>query len=203
MAELNAISERAGEDAALPPARWPWLLVALFAVLATGAMFLVVANDESLAGQVSYVVAFSMFAVVGALIAEMLETLQDRANDALEAQARKMTLPVTVQIDPDLPWYAREVESAVSFSTLEAMQNVTKYADASTVIVRMTRDDRALAFSVTDDGRGFDTSVMGYGTGLQGIAARLGAADGSLGVESAPGDGTTLTGSIPVSQVTV
>ena len=57
------------------PARWPWLLVVLFAVMAISGMFLVVANGESVVGQVSYLVAFGMFTVVGALIVS-----RDRRN---------------------------------------------------------------------------------------------------------------------------
>jgi two-component system sensor histidine kinase UhpB len=51
---------------------------------------------------------------------------------------------------------------------------------------------------VTDDGAGFDPSASSYGTGLQGIADRLAALDGSMEVRSTPGGGTTLAGSLPV-----
>ena len=60
---------------ATPPARWPWLLVVLFAVLTTLGIALVVANHEPVVGQVTYLLAFSMFAVVGALIVS-----RDRRN---------------------------------------------------------------------------------------------------------------------------
>lgn len=52
---------------------------------------------------------------------------------------------------------------------------------------------------MADDGRGFDTAAAGYGTGLQGIADRLGALDGHLEVASGPGSGTTVTGRVPVT----
>jgi signal transduction histidine kinase len=54
-----------------------------------------------------------------------------------------------------------------------------------------------LRFTVTDDGAGFDRSSTSYGTGLQGIADRLAALDGTLVVKSEPGSGTALTGQIP------
>ncbi|HXY71929.1 MAG TPA: ATP-binding protein, partial [Actinomycetota bacterium] len=57
-----------------------------------------------------------------------------------------------------------------------------------------------LEFSVSDDGRGFDPGARGYGTGLQGIADRLGSVDGDLDVRSAPGEGTTVTGRVPVRE---
>ncbi|MGZ4133101.1 MAG: sensor histidine kinase, partial [Actinomycetota bacterium] len=120
---------------------------------------------------------------------------------ALEAQARKAPLPVSVHAD-GLGRYAQEVEAAAYFSCLEAMQNVAKYAQASRVDVSLADGVGNLRFEVTDDGRGFDPSATGYGTGLQGIADRLGALDGTLTVRSAPGSGTTIACAIPVAEVT-
>jgi signal transduction histidine kinase len=116
---------------------------------------------------------------------------------ALEAQARKSPVPVTV--DPDgVGRYPRDVESAVYFCTLEALNNVAKYADASAARVRLQHSDGALEFEVEDDGRGFDPASAGTGTGLQGMADRLDAIGGTLGVRSAPGRGTTIAGRVPV-----
>ncbi len=83
------------------------------------------------------------------------------------------------------------------FSALEALQNIAKYAGASHVDVRLVQDDGMLIFAVHDDGRGFDPANTGYGTGLQGMADRLAVLDGTLEVESRPGAGTTVRGSLP------
>jgi signal transduction histidine kinase len=64
--------------------------------------------------------------------------------------------------------------------------------------VTLADGDGRLRFEVTDDGVGFDTTSRSHGTGLQGIADRLAALDGTLEVRSAPGSGTTLAGSLPV-----
>jgi signal transduction histidine kinase len=88
--------------------------------------------------------------------------------------------------------------SAVYFCSLEALQNVSKYAGAVSAAVRLWQEDGVLSFSVTDDGRGFDTMQTDYGTGLQGMADRLAALGGSLEVTSSPGAGTTVTGHLPV-----
>ncbi|MEO8476255.1 MAG: sensor histidine kinase, partial [Actinomycetota bacterium] len=116
---------------------------------------------------------------------------------ALTAQARKLPMPVAVDAG-DLGRFPQEVEAAVYFSTLEALQNVAKYAEASQVAVVLQESGGVLVFSVVDDGRGFDPGSVGYGTGLQGIADRLGALDGSLEVISANGSGTTITGVLPI-----
>jgi len=115
---------------------------------------------------------------------------------ALEAQARKSPVPITVEPD-GIGRYPQEAEAAVYFSCLEALQNVAKYADAASATVRLTAGDGGLRFEVVDDGRGFDPAATGYGTGLQGIADRLAALGGEVEVRSAPGSGTAVTGRIP------
>jgi len=116
--------------------------------------------------------------------------------DALTAQARKSTVPVDVVSD-GIGRYPQEVEAAVYFSVLEALQNVAKYAHASHTGVRLGQDDAMLTFEVRDDGRGFDPGTTGYGTGLQGMADRLAALDGRVDVTSSPGGGTTVSGRVP------
>lgn len=117
---------------------------------------------------------------------------------ALEAQARKSGLPVGIDAD-GVGRYPQEIEAAVYFSCLEALQNVAKYAEASLVTVSLVERDRALTFVVTDDGRGFDPAITTGGTGLQGMADRLGAQDGELTVTSSPGRGTTIEGRLPLA----
>jgi signal transduction histidine kinase len=145
---------------------------------------------------------------------ETLEDLRDLARGiypplladkglavALEAQARKSIVPVTVESDV-VGRYPQEVEAAVYFSCLEALQNVSKYAEASGATVELADDVGALSFVVRDDGRGFDPAAIGNGTGLQGIADRLAALGGTLHVDSSPGQGTEVRGLIPIERPT-
>jgi signal transduction histidine kinase len=117
---------------------------------------------------------------------------------AVEAQARKSPVPVEVRSDA-VGRFDQEAEAAAYFSVLESLQNAAKYADASRVTVDLRAGDGQLVFEVRDDGRGFDPSATGYGTGLQGISDRLGALDGTLAVESSPGAGTRVTGRLPIA----
>jgi signal transduction histidine kinase len=117
---------------------------------------------------------------------------------AIEAQARKSPLPVTVASD-GTGRYSQDIEAAVYFCCLEALQNVAKYAEAGHVTVSLSDGDGRLRFEVTDDGVGFRPDATSYGTGLQGIADRLAVLEGSLEVRSAPGDGTTVVGVVPVT----
>ena len=94
--------------------------------------------------------------------------------------------------------YPQDVESAVYFCALEALNNVAKYAGASRATIALEQRDGHLIFTVSDDGRGFDPEATGYGTGLQGMADRLDAIGGTLDVASTPGSGTTVSGRVPV-----
>jgi signal transduction histidine kinase len=115
---------------------------------------------------------------------------------ALEAQGKRS--PTAVQVVSEaIGRYPQEIEAAVYFCSLEALQNVAKYAGATSVTVRLWNDDGELSFAITDDGSGFDPAQTGYGTGLQGMADRLSALGGSLDVASRPGEGTTVTGHLP------
>jgi len=141
---------------------------------------------------------------------EALENLRDLARGiypplladqglqaALSSQARKATFPVSIEAD-GVGRYPQEAEAAVYFCCLEALQNVAKYAGATHAVIRLFEDGGQLSFEVSDDGAGFDTTKISYGTGLQGMADRLSAQGGSLDVHSHPGQGTSVTGRVPV-----
>jgi signal transduction histidine kinase len=145
---------------------------------------------------------------VGEEAGDALENLRDLAHgiypplladkgltSALQAQARKSAVPVAVTAD-GVGRFPQEIESAVYFSCLEALQNVTKYAEATGAIVRVASTGGELTFEVADDGVGFDASSIRYGTGLQGMADRLDALGGAIAIRSAPGEGTTVSGFI-------
>ena len=97
--------------------------------------------------------------------------------------------------------FPQEMEAAVYFCVLEALQNVAKYAEASRATVRLRGSADELRFEVEDDGRGFDTAATGYGTGVQGMADRLAALGGELRLVSELGSGTTVVGTLPVGSM--
>jgi signal transduction histidine kinase len=157
--------------------------------------------------------AREIFAALPAQASEALETLRDLARGiyppllaaeglcaALQAQATKASVAVQVKAGP-IGRYLQEVEAAVYFCCLEALQNVAKYAHASAATVALSAEDSRLTFSVSDDGDGFDPATSRPGAGLQNMTDRLEALGGKLDVTSVPGRGTTITGSLPAHEV--
>jgi signal transduction histidine kinase len=117
---------------------------------------------------------------------------------ALEAQARKS--PTLVEIDaPQVGRYREEIEAAVYFSCLEALQNAAKHSQASRVRIQLREQAEGLQIKVEDDGVGFDAATQRRGSGLQNIADRIEAVGGSLEIRSTPGQGTSLVGWVPVT----
>jgi len=117
---------------------------------------------------------------------------------ALAAQYQRTDLPVRLNTD-GMGRYPIDLEAAVYFCTLEALQNIAKYADARAVDVTIGEQNGSLTFQVTDDGTGFDPSSTPRGSGLNNMLDRLSALGGDVTVESAPGRGTTILGRVPLS----
>ena len=94
--------------------------------------------------------------------------------------------------------YEGDVEAAVYFCCLEALQNAGKHAPDAHVTVRIWEESGGLLFAVTDDGPGFDVRLAQRGHGFVNMMDRLGAIGGSVRWESEPGHGTTIRGSVPL-----
>jgi signal transduction histidine kinase len=121
--------------------------------------------------------------------------------EALPAAAARSTLSTTVDT-AGIGRYGEDVEAAVYFCVLEALQNAGKHAGpAATVAVRVWEADDTLQFDVRDDGSGFDvSSASGGGHGFVNMADRLGAFGGTVEVDSHPGQGTIVSGTLPLPE---
>lgn len=118
-------------------------------------------------------------------------------SPAIRARASKAPIVVSVVSDV-VDRYPREIESAIYFCILEAIQNAFKYSHADEVEVTLDQQDGQLVFKVADEGTGFDRSIQPPGSGLTNMFDRLDALGGTLTVQSAPGEGTTVTGAVPL-----
>ncbi|MFF7886066.1 sensor histidine kinase [Streptomyces sp. NPDC020794] len=121
--------------------------------------------------------------------------LTDRGLDAaLSSVASRCTVPVKVTADlPTRP--AAAIEGIAYFTVSELLQNVSKHSGARSASVDVWRSDERLLIQVQDDGRG--GAALDGGTGMAGLADRLGAVDGLFVVDSPPGGPTTITAELP------
>ena len=144
------------------------------------------------------------------VVREALDTLRDLAQGihpplltahglatALRRQETNPVVRVSVE-EQDVGRYAIEIEAAVYFSCLEALNNASKHAPGSNVVVRLVEADDHLTFSVRDDGSGFDPEECRPGSGLGNMADRVAALGGVLDITSAPSRGTMVAGRVPL-----
>lgn len=116
---------------------------------------------------------------------------------AVSAQARRAPVPVTVDTD-GIGRYPREVEATVYFCVLEALRNTIQHAGATQARVSLSQSNGLVEFQVSDDGAGFDSDTT-PGSGLTTMIDRIDAISGELTIHAEPGNGTTVTGTVPVT----
>jgi signal transduction histidine kinase len=118
---------------------------------------------------------------------------------ALQGLASQSAVPIRVAAS-GTSRYAMELESAVYFTCVEAVQNAMKHAAGATAIwVELTETPETLQFEVRDDGPGIQPSARA-GQGLQNMHDRLEALSGRLTITAEPGGGTCVAGSVPVAK---
>jgi signal transduction histidine kinase len=127
--------------------------------------------------------------------------LMDRGlPDALRAAAGRAALPTSVEAE-GIGRYPQQVEAAVYFCCLEALQNAGKHAgEGADAMVTLREVEGALTFEVADTGAGFALETGAHhGHGFVNMSDRVGAFGGSVTVDSAPGTGTRIQGRIPLN----
>jgi signal transduction histidine kinase len=153
-----------------------------------------------------------MLNAMGHHMDEALETLRTLArgiypalldgqglSDALKSVARRSPVPISVDAG-HIGRYRRDVEAAVYFCCLEAIQNATKHAGrAATISVRLAQEDEHLHFDVRDSGVGFDAAKTGGQHGVLNMRDRIEAIGGTLAIDSWPEHGTVVSGRVPVT----
>jgi signal transduction histidine kinase len=120
-------------------------------------------------------------------------------SEALPAATARAALPARAEVNAN-GRYPPQVESAVYFCCLEALQNAAKHAGAGAkATVRLWQEADRLRFEIADDGAGFSRPRAREGAGLTNMRDRLGAVGGSLEITSKRSSGTRVLGSIPLA----
>ncbi len=161
--------------------------------------------DQAMASM-EYVIALAeaglaeMRALIFELRPESLETeglVAALTKQVAVLRARyKLTVDVDLDNEPDL---ALETKHALYRIAQEALHNIIKHAHASSVVLRLAKQNNEIILEVRDDGRGFDTAGPFPGhLGLCSMQERVAKIGGTLTVESTPGRGTCIDVRVPM-----
>ena len=111
--------------------------------------------------------------------------------------SKRNELPCTVHITGDTMQLHSEVEVMFLRTTQELLANVRKHAKATHVTVTLSYISDVVALDIRDDGAGFATEASTGGFGLRGLRERTQLFGGTVDIDSAPGEGTTVSVTIP------
>jgi signal transduction histidine kinase len=122
-------------------------------------------------------------------------------QEALRRQASRLAdetaLLVEFDVDSPLPSLKTAAEVVLLRGAQEALTNVRKHAEATTVLIRLSAVDSGVRLLVRDDGAGFSPAEPTDGFGLRGMRSRVEQVGGRLSVRSDRGDGTELELEVP------
>lgn len=125
----------------------------------------------------------------------------DGLRAALSNVARRAAIPVGTDI-AGLQRYRVEIETALYYCCLEALQNSAKHGGPqTTATISADQDGDMLTITVSDTGEGFDVAERPAGVGLTNMQDRLAVIGGTLTVDSAPGKGTRVTATLPAQPI--
>lgn len=120
-------------------------------------------------------------------------------DDKIQALVARMgsAYPTKVELSVE-PMESYPSDEELVLLLTEALSNALRHADAAKITVEVTQQDEDIVVRITDDGIGFDPADTGTGMGLANMRARALGLDGTLELDSEPGEGTTVVARIPI-----
>lgn len=121
-------------------------------------------------------------------------------EDLVAEQNKTSTTVFTLELDSDINWEL--ISSLVKINIYrilqEACQNIKKHAQANNAYITFTLDLPNLCMSITDDGIGFDTTLVSKGIGLQNMKARVDSLKGKFNISSSLHQNTSISIALPI-----
>jgi signal transduction histidine kinase len=147
---------------------------------------------ENLAESRRLVEALRPVQLDGTRLPEAVRLLTSRLRDETGLAAHTVITGDAATLEP-------AVETALLRVVQEALSNVRRHAAARQVTVTISYLDDVVVVDVHDDGSGFEPSARPCGVGLAAMRERVQDHAGTLTIESAPGEGTTIAVTVPVT----
>jgi signal transduction histidine kinase len=125
--------------------------------------------------------------------------LLDSVNDLIESIHLTKKINIVLNADAELDELLADSQKLMIFRILqEALNNIIKYAKATTVYISIRKKENDIDLKIVDDGVGFELDTNKKGIGLKNIQNRVYLANGKLLVDTAPGKGCKIMINFPI-----
>ncbi|KQB43431.1 Two-component sensor histidine kinase [Flavobacterium daejeonense] len=131
---------------------------------------------------------------------ELINNFVAIVDNLFEEQRKTFSAKLFSSIDSTIRWDLAVNSVKINLYRIiqESLQNINKYAKATTVKVDLKKQENSILLTITDDGIGFNVNLKKKGIGLQNMISRSKECNGTFNVKSEVGKGTTITVSIPL-----
>ena len=131
---------------------------------------------------------------------ELINNFVAIVDNLFEEQRKTFQSKLYSSIDFNIKWDLAVNSVKINLYRIiqESLQNINKYANATTIKVELKKQENSIVLTISDDGTGFNTNIKKKGIGLQNMISRAKECKGDFDVKSKVGEGTTITVSIPI-----
>lgn len=131
---------------------------------------------------------------------ELINNFVAIVDNLFEEQRKTFSCKLITNIDSNIKWDLAVNAVKINLYRIiqESLQNINKYANATTVKVELKKQENNIVLTISDDGVGFNVNLKKKGIGLQNMISRAKDCNGDFNVKSKKGEGTTITVSIPL-----
>lgn len=135
---------------------------------------------------------------------ELINNFVAIVDNLFEEQRKTFSCKLFSSIDSNIKWDLAVNSVKINLYRIiqESLQNINKYANATTVRVELKKQGNNIELTIVDDGVGFNVNLKKKGIGLQNMISRAKECNGEFNVKSKKGEGTTITVVIPLETTT-